>query len=169
MRWRQLRTADARRLQEQEIPETKAECEEEKVKKKKSKKSKKEKSSDEEMEAVADSGCEEVSDVKVKKTKKSKKEKTKPDDESNVESHSKKDISVPTSAHESTETAFQEIDSDENAKKKKKKSKKNKTPDDEEQVVPEVEDQVLLKNYREAPGVLKGSNILAIPGYGASK
>ena len=63
----------------------------------------------------------------------------------------------------------QEIGSDENAKKKKKKSKKNKTPDDEEQVVPEVEDQVLLKNYREAPGVLKGSNILAIPGYGASK
>jgi len=156
-------------VQEQEVPETKAECEEEKVKKKKSKKSKKEKSSDEEMEAVADSGCEEVSDVKVKKTKKSKKEKTKPDDESNVESHSKKDISVPTSAHESTETACQEIDSDENAKKKKKKSKKNKTPDDEEQVVPEVEDQVLLKNYREAPGVLKGSNILAIPGYGASK
>merc|ERR1711874_317384 len=105
----------------------------------------------------------------VKKTKKSKKEKTKPDDESNVESHSKKDISAPTSAHESTETACQEINSGENAKKKKKKSKKNKTPDDEEQVVPEVEDQVLLKNYREAPGVLKGSNILAIPDYGASK
>merc|ERR1719495_2702477 len=115
MRWRQLRTADARRLQEQEVPEIKAECEEEKVKKKKSKKSKKEKTSDEEMEAVADSGCEEVSDIKEKKTK------------------------------------------------------KNKTPDDEEQVVPEVEDQVLLKNYREAPGVLRGSNILAIPGYGASK
>merc|ERR1712013_908493 len=134
-----------------------------KVKKKKSKKSKKEKSSDEEMEVVEDSGCEEVSDVKVKKTKKSKKEKTKPDDESNVESHSKKDITVPSSAHESTETACQEMNSDENAKKKKK------TPDDEEQVVPEVEDQVLLKNYREAPGVLKGSNILAIPGYGASK
>jgi len=155
-------------VQEQEVPETKAECEEEKVKKKKSKKSKKEKSSDEETEAVEDSGCEEVSDVKVKKTKKSKKEKTKPDDESNVESHSKKDITVPSSAHESTETACQEMNSDENAKKKKKKSKKNKTPDDEEQVVPEVEDQVLLKNYREAPGVLKGSNILAIPGYGAS-
>merc|ERR1719495_62121 len=123
MRWRQLRTADARRLQEQEVPETKAECEEEKVKKKKSKKSKKEKSSDEEMETVADSGCEEVSDVKVKETKKSKKEKTKPDDESNVESHSKKDISVPTSAHESTETAGQEINSGENAKKKKKEIK----------------------------------------------
>ena len=82
--------------------------------------------------------------------------------------HSKKDISVPTSAHESTEMACQEMPSGENAKKRKKKSKKNKTPD-EEQVVPEVEDQVLLKNYREAPGVLKGSNILAIPGYGASK
>merc|ERR1712147_153898 len=144
-------------------------CEEEKVKKKKSKKSKKEKSSDEQMEVVADSGCEEMSDVKVKKTKKSKKEKTKPDDESNVESHSKKDISVSTSAHESTETACQEMNSGENAKKKKKKSKKNKSADDEEQVVPEVEDQVLLKNYREAPGVLKGSNILATPGYGASK
>merc|ERR1712223_374262 len=128
-----------------------------------------EKSSDEEMEAVADSGCEEVSDVKVKKTKKSKKEKTKPDDEPKVESHSRKDISVPTPAHGSTETACQEVDSGENAKKKKKKSKKNKTPDDEEQVVPEVEDQVLLKNYCEAPGVLKGSNMLAIPGYGASK
>merc|ERR1719495_2432917 len=121
------------------------------------------------METVADSGCEEVSDVKVKETKRARKEKTKPNDESNVESHSKKDISVPTLAHESTETACQEINSDENAKKKKKKSKKNKTPDDEEQVVPEVEDQVLSKNYREAPGVLKGSNILAIPGYGASK
>merc|ERR1719428_2134122 len=102
------------------------------------------------MEAVADSGCEEMSDVKVKKTKKSKKEKTKPDVESNVESHSKKDISVSTSVHGSTETACQEVDSGENAKKKKKKS-----ADDEEQVVPEVEDQVLLKNYREAPGVLK--------------
>jgi len=156
-------------VQEQEVLETKAECDEEKVKKKKSKKSKKEKSSDAEMEAVADSGCEEVSDVKVKKTKKSKKEKTKPDVESNVESHSKKDISVSTSVHGSTETACQEVDSGENAKKKKKKSKKNKSADDEEQVVPEVEDQVLLKNYREAPGVLKGSNILAIPGYGASK
>merc|ERR1712039_67273 len=110
----------------------------------------------------------EVSDVKVKKTKKSKKEKTKPDDESKVESNSKKDIRVPTPAHRSTETACQEVDSGENAKKKKKKSKKSKTPNDEEQVVPEVEDQVLLKNYREAPGVLKGSNILAIPGYGAS-
>jgi len=156
-------------VQEQVVPGVKDECEEEKVKKKKSKKSKKEKSNDVEMEVVPDSGCEEVSDLKVKKAKKSKKEKTKPDEESNVESHSKKDISVPTSVHESIETAHQEINSGENAKKKKKKSKKNKTPDDEEQVVPEVEDQVLLKNYREAPGVLKGSNILAIPGYGASK
>merc|ERR1712107_890754 len=148
-------------VQEQEVLETKAECDEEKVKKKKS--------SDAEMEAVADSGCEEVSDVKVKKTKKSKKEKIKLDVESNVESHSKKDISASTSVHGSTETACQEVDSGENAKKKKKKSKKNKSADDEEQVVPEVEDQVFLKNYREAPGVLKGSNILAIPGYGASK
>merc|ERR1712133_29045 len=95
--------------------------------------------------------------------------KNKTHDESNVESHSKKDISVPKSAHGSIEMACQEVDSGENAKKKKKKSKKNKSADDEEQVVPEVEDQVLLKNYREAPGVLKGSNILAIPGYGASK
>merc|ERR1712111_190659 len=48
-------------VQEQDVLETKAECDEEKAKKKKS--------SDAEMEAVADSGCEEVSDVKVKKTK----------------------------------------------------------------------------------------------------
>merc|ERR1712107_105871 len=109
-------------VQEQEVLETKAECDEEKVKK--------EKSSDAEMEAVADSGREEVSDVKVKKTKKSKKEKTKPDFESNVESHSKKDISVSTSVHGSTETACQEVDSGENAEKKKsKKSKKEKSSD----------------------------------------
>merc|ERR1711928_230917 len=97
--------------------------------------------------------------VKKNKSKKSKKEKTEPDDESKVESHSKKDSSVPTPAHGFTETACQEVVSGENTKKKKKKSRKKKTPNNEEQVVPEVEDQVLLKNYREAPGALKGSNI----------
>jgi len=63
----------------------------------------------------------------------------------------------------------EEVDSCDVVKKKKKKSKKEKAVEEEEPIVLADADNVLKKNYPEAPGVLKGSNLLAIPGYGAPK
>merc|ERR1712037_1083533 len=160
---------------DQVVCASQADCVEEKQKKKKSKKSKKEKSSDEEKEAVEDSGCEEVAEVKVKKTKKSKKEKTKSDEGADSSPKVKNDTSKEESKVDAVElevespAAGEEVESYDVAKKKKKKSKKGKAVEEEGPIVPAVADNVLKKNYPEAPGVLKGSNLLAIPGYGAPK
>merc|ERR1712130_761116 len=109
---------------------------------------------------MGDSGCEEAAGVKVKKTKKSKKEKSKSDE--GADSCPK--VKNVTSKEEiAANAAAVEIDS----KKKKKKSKKKKAVEEEEPIVTADADNVLKKNYPEAPGVLKGSNLLAIPGYGA--
>ena len=155
-------------------------CSEEKFKKKKSKKSKKEKSSDEEKESVEDSGCEEVAEVvKVKKTKKSKKEKVKSDDgensvvkiktENNLEATGASDLDheVAVKEVEPSIASINGMDPSDIVKKKKKKSKKNKTSEEEDQPSNVPADKVLKMNYPEAPGILKGSNLLAIPGYGA--
>merc|ERR1712210_213924 len=161
--------------EDQVVCDSQADCAEEKQKKKKSKKSKKEKSSDEEKEAVEDSGCEEVAEVKVKKTKKSKKEKTKSDEGADSSPKVKNDATKEESEVNAVEVevespaAGEEVESHDVAKKKKKKSKKGKAVEEEEPIVPAVADNVLKKNYPEAPGVLKCSNLLAIPGYGASK
>merc|ERR1712037_610545 len=161
--------------EDQVLSASQADCVEEKQKKKKSKKSKKEKSSDEVKEAVEDSGCEEVAEVKVKKTKKSKKEKTKSDEGADSSPKVKNDASKEESEANAVELEVEspavgeEVESYDVAKKKKKKSKKGKAVEEEGPIVPAVADNVLKKNYPEAPGVLKGSNLLAIPGYGAPK
>merc|ERR1712083_924174 len=130
--------------------------------KKKSKKSKKEKSSDEEKEALEDSGCEEVAEVKVKKTKKSKKEKTKSDEGADSSPKVKHDTSkeeaeaIAVELEAELPAAGDEIDSNDIAKQKKKKSKKKKAVEEEEPIVLANVDNVLKKNYPEAPGVLKG-------------
>ena len=155
-------------------------CSEEKFKKKKSKKSKKEKSSDEEKESVEDSGCEEVAEVKVKKTKKSKKEKVKSDDgensvvkikteNDNLEATGASDLDheVAVKEVEPSIASINDVNPSDVVKKKKKKSKKNKTSEEEDQPSNVPADKVLKMNYPEAPGILKGSNLLAIPGYGA--
>jgi len=118
---------------------------------------------------VEDSGCEEVAEVKVKKTKKSKKEKTKSDEGADscpkVKNCTSKEETVANAAEledEEPHAAVVGVDS----KKKKKKSKKKKAVEEEEPIVAADADGVLKKNYPEAPGVLKGSNLLAIPGYG---
>merc|ERR1712192_141689 len=106
-----------------------------------------EKSSDEEKEAVEDSGCEEVPKVK------------------------RDEIGTNAVHLEVGPPAVgEELDSHDLAKKKKKKAKKNKAVEEEEKpIVPADDANILKKNYPEAPGVLKGSNLLAIPGYGAQK
>merc|ERR1711971_48621 len=157
---------------DQQPSEDQVVCVEEKQKKKKSKKSKKEKSSDEEKEAVEDSGCEEVAEVKAKKTKKSKKEKTKSDEVGDSPPMVKKEENMANAVQlEVVPPAVgEELDSHDLAKKKKKKSKKNKAVEEEEEPFVTADDaNILKKNYPEAPGVLKGSNLLAIPGYGAQK
>jgi len=163
-------TIDENQVPVNTISEDQVDCVEEKQKKKKSKKSKKEKSSDEEKEEVEDSGCEEAAGVKVKKTKKSKKEKSKSDEGAdscpkvkNVTSKEEIAANAAELEDEEPHAAAVEIDS----KKKKKKSKKKKAVEEEEPIVTADADNVLKKNYPEAPGVLKGSNLLAIPGYGA--
>merc|ERR1711971_365628 len=100
-----------------------------------------------------------------KKTKKSKKEKTKSDEVKKEETEANSvDLEVEPPA------VGEEVDSHDLAKKKKKMSKKNKTVEEEEEPIVAADDaNILKKNYPEAPGVLKGSNLLAIPGYGAQK
>merc|ERR1712192_212665 len=129
----------------------------------------KEKSSDEEKEAVEDSGCEEVAEVKAKKTKKSKKEKTKSDEVGDSPPKVKKEETEANAVQlEVVPPAVgEELDSHDLAKKKTKKNKA--VEEEEEQIVPADDANILKKNYPEAPGVLKGSNLLAIPGYGSQK
>jgi len=137
---------------------------EEKLKKKKTKKSKKEKVDDKEKEAaVEDSGCEDM-EIKAKKVKKSKKEKSK------ESSTSLADKVVHNQAEQSSKRKADNDESETHDEPPpKKKSKKKAKVTKEEVVDPEDDVPVLSKDYKEAPGGFKGSNLMAIPGYGNVK
>merc|ERR1712181_101440 len=105
---------------------------------------------------------------KSKKTKKSKKEKTKSDEVGDSPPKVKNEETETIAAHLEVEPPAEGEESD--SKKKKKKAKKSKAVEEEEEPIAPADDaNILKKNYPEAPGVLKGSNLLAIPGYGAQK
>jgi len=144
-----------------EVVEEIAEESEEKIKKKKTKKSKKEKTIESDV-VVEDSGCEEK-ELKVKKSKKSKKEKNKEEPEAAAEV-----VEEPSIAPEPSNKRKMEEPAAEETPKKKKKSKKIKAAETEPEKNVEG-DGFLAKEYPEAPGSFKGSNLLAIPGYGKEK
>merc|ERR1712228_787998 len=113
-------------------------------------------------------------------TKKSKKEKVKSDDgensvekikteNNNLEATGASDLDheVAVKEVEPSIANINDVNPSDVVKKKKKKSKKNKTSEEEDQPSSVPADKVLKMNYPEAPGILKGSNLLAIPGYGA--
>merc|ERR1712192_217348 len=103
---------------------------------------------------------------KSKKTKKSKKEKTKSDEVGDSPPKVKNEETETIAAHLEVEPPAEGEESD----SKKKKAKKSKAVEEEEEPIAPADDaNILKKNYPEAPGVLKGSNLLAIPGYGAQK
>ena len=153
--------------------ESQPDLSEEKATKKKTKKSKKEKVADKEKcdlkPDIQDSGCEEM-EVKNKKTKKSKKDKNK-----HAEEKEAKDVLVEaedavTEKVSSKRALEEEVDTAEEVEglKKKKKSKKIK-PEVEDEAMPAAEEGYLKKDFPEAPGGFKGSNLMAIPGYGVTE
>lgn len=117
-----------------------------KKRKKKTKKSKKEKTEEETApeEIQNDSGCDE-SEQKIKKKKREKKKKDK--------------ISPHDDEYESSKRKSNEEDNVDEEEPPRKKSKKEKKQNSKDSNSP------LPSNYQELPG-FKGSNILALPGYG---
>jgi len=130
----------------EEVCETEEILEETEVtKKKKTKKAKKEKVLEEEKHVDEDSGCENEEN-KSKKTKKGKKEKVK----------DKK----PTYSDEEKENVKKNKrkGDDQDEQMPKKKSKKKKSESENSLITPKSDPQIAFK----------GSNLLAIPGYGSS-
>jgi len=149
---KQLDVVEDQKQEIEEEKECRQPCEDLSQKKKKKKKAKKERTeidSNTEDCIQNDSGCEETQQKKKKREKK-KKDKISPDDAQELDTQ--KEVESGTKR----KTEGSKIEEPPTKKKKSKKDKKKSKT---------LEENPLPSEYPELPG-FKGSNILALPGYG---